>query len=163
MKQKLSKKLNKKGVSPVIATVLLIAMVIIIGLIIFFWFRGLTKEAITKFGGVNVELVCEDVQFQAAYSPAIGKISISNIGNVPLYDMKVKVSGTGRHKTIDLREIDSTWPLIGLRPGKSFLSQDLGSTLGDAQKIILIPVLIGSTASGEQTYVCHERYGYEIY
>ena len=163
MKKKLKKRANKKGVSPVIATVLLIAMVIIIGLIIFFWFRGLTKEAITKFGGVNIELVCEDVQFQAAYSPTIGTISISNIGNVPLYDMKLKISGTGRHKTVELREIDATWPVLGLRPGKSFLSQDLSSTLGEAQEILIIPVLLGSSSSGEQTYVCDERYGYEMY
>ncbi|MBM3228537.1 hypothetical protein FJZ20_01475 [Candidatus Pacearchaeota archaeon] len=166
MKQKLSKKtdkFNKKGVSPVIATVLLIAMVIIIGLIIFFWFRGLTKEAITKFGGVNVELVCEDVQFQAAYSPTVGTVSISNLGNVPIYDLRLKISGAGRHKTVELREIDATWPALGLRPGKSFLSQDLSSTIGEAQEILIIPVLLGSSSSGEQTYVCDERFGYEIY
>ena len=39
--------MNKKGVSPVIATVLLIAIVIVIGLIIFLWFRSLTKDALT--------------------------------------------------------------------------------------------------------------------
>jgi len=45
---------KKKGVSPVIATVLLIAMVVVIALIIFLWFRGLTKEAITKFDVRNL-------------------------------------------------------------------------------------------------------------
>ncbi len=163
MTNKMRKKLNKKGVSPVIATVLLIAMVIIIGLIVFFWFRGLTKEAITKFGGVNIELVCQDIQFQAAYSSTVGKLSISNIGNVPIYDMKLKISEEGKHKTVDLKEIDTSWPLVGLRPGKSFLSQDLSLTFGGAQKIIVIPVLVGSSTKGEQTYVCEERYGYEIF
>ena len=59
---------NKMGLSPVVATVLLIAMVIIIGIIIFLWFRGFTHESITKFGVRNVELVCGDVNFQATYS-----------------------------------------------------------------------------------------------
>ncbi|MAG78897.1 hypothetical protein CMI40_00795, partial [Candidatus Pacearchaeota archaeon] len=42
-------RINKKGVSPVIATVLLVAIVVIIGLIIFQWFRGMTQESIIKF------------------------------------------------------------------------------------------------------------------
>ena len=40
----LKEKLNKKGVSPVIATVLLVAMVIVLALIVFLWFRSLSKE-----------------------------------------------------------------------------------------------------------------------
>jgi len=45
---------HKKGLSPVIATMLLIAIVVVIGLIIFLWFRGMTEEAITKFDGTNI-------------------------------------------------------------------------------------------------------------
>ena len=40
---------RKKGLSPVIATVLLIGIVIALALIIFLWFRGTMKPAITKF------------------------------------------------------------------------------------------------------------------
>ena len=55
---------SKKGVSPVIATILLIGIVIVIGLIIFLWLRSLTQEAVTKFDK-NVELFCEDFNFDA--------------------------------------------------------------------------------------------------
>src|SRR3989344_4073857 len=75
---------SKRSVSPVIATILLIALVIIIALIVFQWMKGFTKEAITKFDGTNIELVCNDVQFEASYSN--GNLVISNIGNVPIYD-----------------------------------------------------------------------------
>ena len=63
-----NKKKNNKGVSPVVASVLLIAIVVVIAVIIFFWIRGVTEEAITKFDGTNVKLVCEDVSFEASYS-----------------------------------------------------------------------------------------------
>ena len=69
--------INKKGVSPIIATILLIALTIIIALIVFQWMKGFTKEAITKFDGTNIELVCNDVQFEASYSN--GNLVISNI------------------------------------------------------------------------------------
>ena len=48
--------MKKRGVSPVIATILLIGIVIVIALIVFLWLRGMQQEAITKFEGMNVEI-----------------------------------------------------------------------------------------------------------
>ena len=48
---------DKSGLSPVIATVLLVGLVVVSGLIIFMWFRGLTQEAVVKFDQ-NIQLVC---------------------------------------------------------------------------------------------------------
>ena len=67
---------KKKGVSPTIATVLLVVIVIIIGIVVFQWFRGFIKEAIEK-NGENVDLTCNDVSFKADYSSAI--LSILNL------------------------------------------------------------------------------------
>ena len=39
---------EKKGVSPIISTVLLIVIVIILAIIILLWSRGFVKEIITK-------------------------------------------------------------------------------------------------------------------
>ena len=150
---------NKKGISPVIATVLLIAMVVVIGLIIFLWFRGITREAITKFDGTNIELVCADVNFDAKYSD--GVLYVSNLGNVPIFGMDVKILGEGSHETKNLNEI-SDWPELGLNQGGTF-SEDISSDVGDANEIILIPVLIGSSSKGDNTFACNEdQYGYEI-
>ena len=149
---------NQKGVGPVIATVLLVGMVIVIGLIIFLWLRGFTQEAIVKFDK-NIELVCDEVQFEASYTG--GFISISNIGNIPIYEMKAKLSEGGNYETKGLKEI-STWPVKGLNQGKTF-SGDVGSEVGNAESITLTPVLVGSSESGERTFTCSEaRYGYKI-
>ncbi len=154
------KRLRKKGLSPVIATVLLVVMVVVIGLIIFLWFRGITEEAITKFDGKNIELVCEDVDFLSDYSVS-GILSILNEGNVPIFGMKVKISEQGSHETLDIKDLASGWPDIGLRQGGIF-SEALIGEFDDAEKVLIIPVLMGTSAQGDQSYVCGDRYGQDL-
>jgi len=143
----------KKAMSPVIATMLLIAIVIVLALIVFLWFRGITEEAVTKFEGTNVKLVCEDVSFDASYSN--GEIYIMNTGNVPIYKMRVKSFTNGSHTTETLTE---NWPAYGLTQGGTYS----GGISGTPNKIILIPILIGHSKRGDVTYTCEERFGYEI-
>lgn len=149
---------NKRGVSPVIATVLLIAMVVVIGLIVFLWFRNFSEEAITKFDDKNVKLICqEDVLFEASYSE--GELVISNLGNVPIYNMKIKKISAGSYTTINLNTLSSNWPSSGLNEGEVF--SDAISLSED--KITLIPTLIGKTDKGNQkTYTCDEKDGKDI-
>lgn len=158
----MKKSKSKKGISPVIATVLLIAMVIVIALIIFLWFKGITEETITKFGQKNIKLVCRDVKFDASYSG--GVLSISNTGTVPLYSMKLKISSGGSYITKDLKEeLPSDWPELGLNQGASF-SADISNIekVQTADEITLIPVLVGTSKEGEKKYTCDEKQGYEI-
>jgi flagellin-like protein len=151
---------SKKGVSPVIATVLLISMVVVIAVIVFIWFRSMTKEAITKFGDTNIELVCNDVMFDASYDHS-GLLSIVNTGNVPIFGMKIKAVTSGKKEQFDLKEI-SNWPAFGLNSGSTF-SSDVGADVGDPDQIILTPVLLGTSDSGDKSFVCDEKqYGVEI-
>ena len=148
----------KKGVSPVIATILLIALVIIIALIVFQWMKGFTKEAVTKFDGTNIKLVCDDVQFDASYSDET--LTISNLGNVPINNFDIKSEYSGGHDTINLKTENSDFK--GLNQGGIFseeISFDPVPT-----KIILIPILLGVNKDGEQkTQACEERQGKEIF
>ena len=147
---------NKRGVSPVIATILLIALVIIIALIVFFWMKGFTKEAITKFDGENIALVCDDVQFDASYST--GTLTISNIGNVPIYNFNIKSEYAGGHDTFNLKEKNSDF--AGLSQGGIFSE----TITIEADTITLIPILLGVNKDGEQkTQACEERQGKEIF
>ncbi|OYT36799.1 hypothetical protein B6U91_00275 [Candidatus Pacearchaeota archaeon ex4484_71] len=144
---------SKRGISPIVASMLLVAMVIVIGLIIFLWFRGMTEEAITKFDGTNIKLVCEEVQFDASYSG--DKVYVLNTGDVPIYKMKAMLFGDGSHTTKTL--VDG-WPEDGLLQGDAY-----SGTLPDsAEKIVLVPVLIGHSEKGNAAYTCDERNGYEL-
>ena len=153
---------DSKGVSPVIATVLLITMVVVIALIIFVWFSNINKEAITKFDGTNVELVCNDVRFEASYS--LGELSVSNSGNVPLYSMKLKILSEGSYSTTDIRDVtNSNWPLKGLNSGAVFSSAEI-SEISGADQVFLIPVLIGiSEDTGEEKlHTCADSFEKEV-
>ncbi len=141
---------KEKGLQPVVATILLVVMVIIIGLIFFLWFRGMTEEKITKFGGENVKLVCDDVYFEADYSGTT--LYLANSGNVPIFGMELKAYKPGSHTTENLREFSNVWPDAGLNQGGTF-SDDINI---QADEIVLVPVLIGETDTGKKTYVCDE-------
>jgi|TARA_Y100000310_G_C20654798_1_gene801421 flagellin-like protein len=145
---------NEKAVSPVIATVLLIGMVIVISSIVFFWFKGITQEAIVKFDK-NIELVCDEIQFEADYSVEEGVLAISNIGNVPIYNMKLKISDGGDFETKDLNTLFTNWKSGGLNPGR-FFSEDISSHITGSDSITLTPVLAGSSESGDRTHECSQ-------
>ncbi len=151
--------MGKRGISPVIATVLLIAMVLVIGLIVFMWLRGLTQEAVTKFEGENIELACDDVQFSASYSE--GFLFISNTGNIPIYEINLKILREGSHETKNLKDVSINWPDLGLNQGGTF-SGDISSEVSDTNEIILIPILLGRSGEGERTFTCDEQFGYNI-
>jgi flagellin-like protein len=140
---------NKKGISPVIATVLLIAMVIVMGLIVFLWVKNMVGETVEKFEK-NIELVCEEVSFDADYYD--GYLYLSNMGIVPIFGIKVKIFGEGSHETVDLGEIIDNWPEAGLNIGGTFEGEiSLDSSI---KKIELIPVLVGDSDDGRKTYTC---------
>lgn len=147
---------NKRAVSPVVATTLLVAMVVVIGLIIFLWFRSFNQEAVTKFGGTNIDLVCKDVKFDSSYSG--GSIFLSNIGNVPVYSFELQIQGAGSSQTLDITNATSSWPNTGLNQGGVFTGDISGSVSG-ASKMTVIPVLRGTTSKGIRTHVCDSQYG----
>lgn len=152
----MKKRFNKKAMSPVISTVLLISLVIVIAAIIFLWWRSISQDAITKFGNTNIELVCEEVKFDAQYSG--GSLSIKNLGTVPIYRMNVKITSAGSHET---KEIDDEWwPETGLNQGG--LASGSLSGVSDTESITVIPILMGSSKDGKKSFECDEQYGNKI-
>jgi len=144
----------KKAVSPIVATVLLISIVIALGLIVFFWMKGITKEAITKFGNENIELACEKVNFDAGYS--YSGLDVSNTGTVSIYKFNIKIYSNQGYTTESIQG--------PLNSGEVLTNQDasLTNSIDSAEKIILIPVLLGNSNSGKVAYVCDDRYGKEV-
>jgi len=87
---------DKRALSPIVATVLLIALVLVLAIIIFLWAKGFISEQIEKFGQ-PVESVCEDVSFdvQLVNREMTGyELEIANRGNVAIYNFDIKgISG----------------------------------------------------------------------
>ncbi len=148
---------KKKGISPTVATILLVALVITIGLIIFAWFKSTAREAVTKFGDKNIELVCDDVEFDASYSNRV--LYVSNLGNVPIYSLNLKEYQQDGYVTEDIRDISESWPAAGLSQGGTFSEK---IDFSRATRVILIPILAGNSESGQKTVPCEEKDGIEI-
>lgn len=147
---------KKRGISPVIATVLLVGMVVVVGLIVFIWFRGFVGESATK-NGKNIKLVCEDVDFDADYSG--GTLSVVNTGNIPIFQLNLKLEGDKSYSTEEIDDGIEEWGAVGLVPGDTF---SYTKSYTNYEKITVIPVLIGTSDKGKKTYVCEGQYGKEI-
>jgi len=80
--------MTKKGLSPVIATLLLVAIVISLSTIVFIWARGFIKEAVQK-NGMPAEQACEGINLVATYSS--GRLQISNNGDVPVHKFTASI------------------------------------------------------------------------
>ena len=67
--------MDRRGLSPIIATVLLISLVLVLASIIFLWARAFLPEQIQKFES-PIEDACKNVVFDASVSENI--ITIQN-------------------------------------------------------------------------------------
>lgn len=153
---------NKKGLSPIITTVLLIALVVVIIAVIFLWFRGMVGEGITKFGE-NVNLVCRKINFDADYSS--DTLNIVNNGNVPIYEFNLKIGNGGTYSTTNIREVTcdgDCWPKTGLNMGGSYSKRMSSFIPESATELELVPILFGSANSGKKRFICEGDYGKKL-
>jgi flagellin-like protein len=158
---KLTRRINsKKGLSPVVATILLIAIVVILAIIIFLWARGFVAERAEKFGRA-VELSCEDVNFDTGVFLDDGNgpcnqgefiLEIVNRGDIPLYGFEVKdLSDPG---SVIVNEILTNTVSIG-----QSAQLCLGSSVGADSELLIIPVILGQTDSGKIAHTCPDHLG----
>ena len=140
----------KKGVSPVIATVLLIGLTIAIGTTIFLGAKKMQQKTILV-EGENAGLACDTVSFEATYSDE--RIYLSNTGNIPLHNFKIKISKGSAYETEYIDQITSDWG-DGIEGGGGF-SSDIDLDF-DVEKIVLIPILLGDSEGGKETFECPE-------
>jgi len=148
--------MKKRGVSPVIATVLLIAVVVILAIIIFLWASGFVGERAEKFGSA-VELSCDNTNFEVGLveygcDPNY-QLDILNKGNVPLYGFVVKEKGSADVKvktSVDKQTITT---------GSSAQFCLDGVSTFDETEAVVIPVILGQTESGKVKHTCGDQFG----
>lgn len=123
---------QKKGLSPIITTVLLVVIALVLASVIFMWATGFFKEQISK-SGQPIDTICKDMNLQVAVTGA-NELSINNQGDYPLYKITIRVSGSGTSNKED-KEVD-------ILPGSSGV---IISTLQlSGATVEVIPILLGS-------------------
>lgn len=142
---------NKKAVSPVISTILLIMIAVTTAIIILIWARGFVKEAVTKeIVGVEkrAEKLCSEIELQTSIFEE-GNLYIRNAGNIPINSFKIKTTSGGNSA---ISEVDK-----GISPGEDIQIYDNDYRVYDEVK--LIPVLLGKAKSGIEKFECPEEGG----
>jgi len=147
---------KKRGLSPVMATVLLVGMTVVLATIIFLWATFFIGEAIAKEGQA-IELLCDQIKFKAdAYG---GKLYVENTGSVPLYGMEIREKGFFGD-IVGVPNFRGSQVLAG-----ETVNVDLPGEVEDRDTIIVIPLLLGEVEdepSRKKAHVCDVDYGKEI-
>jgi flagellin-like protein len=144
---------KKRGLSPVMATILLVAIAIILAVIIFLWARNFLEESITK-NDRKVEQSCEDVVFKAeAYN---NRLYVENTGTVPIYRVELQL----KQVFGDITQIPD-WEGTGIRQGETADSA-LPPEATPTDTIVVMPILLGETDTRKKPHPCGESYGVEI-
>ncbi|MEM3405764.1 MAG: archaellin/type IV pilin N-terminal domain-containing protein [Candidatus Pacearchaeota archaeon] len=140
-------KKDKRAISPVIATLLLVVIVIILVLIVFIWAKSFIKESIQK-KEKPAQQVCGEIRLEVYYNKDSGEISFSNIGNYPIYSLQLRLKEKGKIKNYEINKSI----LIGA--GESIKDD----SLKNKDSIEVIPVILGENEKGKKTqYTCKEN------
>lgn len=147
--------MKKRGVSPVIATILLVAIVIILAVIIFLWAKGFIAEELVK-NDRAVDTWCDDVDFRFGIAKADCeenwfKLDFVNDGDIPIYGFVIKEISTG-NVVVQTPVEDGT-----ITVGQTYSTPCRSFTIGD--DLMAIPMILGETESGKQSHTCSDVYG----
>lgn len=148
--------MKQRGLSPVVATALLITIAVILASILFFWARGLLTEHNQKFGE-TIENACADVNFKAE---AFGEnISILNRGNVPIYALDIRSENTGQGSVIAIKTFRSKDGAkeVTIPQGSSAEISLVGYEIQTGNTLLIQPVLLGSKGGQSEVYVCEDK------
>lgn len=131
-------KLDKKGLSPVVASVLLVALTIVIAGIIFIWAKGFIDANISK-GGEKIENLCNAVDYDVARIENTDEIEVINRGNINIYHLDIKMYDSDGNSEVGKFKfnIDAG----SSKTGEIYLYMKDGSR---PEKITVYPALIGT-------------------
>lgn len=144
--------MNKRALSPVIATVLLIALVLILASIVYFWASAFLPEQLEKSGG-PIENICAEVKLVAEYDSTSKELKILNQGNIPIYSAKI---GLKEGFSFEFFEESDMASIKANEIGVYAVTADIQP--GD--QLIIVPVLLGENTKQERkSFVCDTDYG----
>ena len=146
---------GKRGLSPVIASVLMIMLVLVLAAMIFLWARGFISEQIEKFGK-PVDELCGSVDFRVESiednTGRIVELEILNRGNVAIWHLDVKMFKDGNS---EISKFD-----FQVNAGAA-VKEDVTLVMEDGSEpdeTIVYPAILGSVRgkSSNKAFTCTE-------
>ena len=138
---------RKRGVSPVVATVLLITMAIVLIAIIYIWARAAIGEGITK-SSEGITNVCDKVSLDITLDKVNGRANIANTGaSVTVYGVALRDNNGNLFNCINLNI-----PPGGVESSLLVSNSCNGAVAGNVESII--PILLDDNL---QEYNCEKN------
>jgi len=150
----MKREFNRKGVSPIISTSILIVIVIILAIIILLWAKGFVKEAVLKEIAGNekrAEDFCREVKMRAILNED-NSFGFENTGSIPIFKYKLKLESNGGSS---VRTIEKS-----VNPGYSSIVEN--EKYSDYESVKIIPILLGKVKGNTQEYECPEVNGVDV-
>ena len=148
---------SKRALSPVVASVLLVALVLVLASIIFLWARGFIGEQIEK-GDKSISAMCEEVSFSFDLiedpRSISGKyqIELVNNGNIPIFKFTIvkKLAGTEERFDYDI----TVQPQKAIREPLNLLIDGK-----EPEQVTIYPVLLGEVVgeNSNRGYTCNDQ------
>ena len=136
---------NKRGISPVVASVFMILLVMVLASIIFLWARGFVGEQIDKFG-TPIEDSCAKVDL--SINMYDNELEVLNRGNVDVRNLNIKRIHEGNSEvTLFASQIDSG------ATARGFVNLEMEDGMTMPDEIIAYPVLVGNVQGNERNNV----------
>jgi hypothetical protein len=146
--------MKKHGLSSVIETVMLVAIVMVSAAIVFLWVSEFIPAPITLFES-PVELSCPDLNFEAGVFDCPNCVlEINNPGNIPLYGINLKIISAGSVTPNEIiHEIESG--------NGASIPLDFEILTGDELRVV--PIIAGVTDEGTKVpHTCDDIFGFRI-
>ena len=135
----MNKRVDSRGLSPVIASVMMILLVLVLAALIFLWARGFMYEQVEKFGK-PIEQLCDSVDFEIQRIG--GDLDVVNRGDVSIRYLEIEMSKGG----------DSTIEEFNFQVDAGESVRDQATLLMDGNvvpdEIVAYPVLLGNVKGG---------------
>ena len=156
--------INKKGLSPIVATSILIVIVIILAIIILLWARGFIKEAVIKEiagSSKRAEEFCREIGMRGFVNED-NSFGFENTGTIPIFAYRINLEESGSSEIIRVGNEKGG----SVNPGSIVIITD--SIVKDIQpyssydSVKIIPVLLGKVEGSTQSYDCPEINGIDI-
>ena len=161
IKWNMKRGINKKGLSPIVATSILIVIVIILAIIILLWARGFIKEAVIKEiagSSKRAEEFCREIGMRGFVNED-NTFGFENTGTIPIFAYRINLEESGSSNIIRVGNDQGG----SVNPGDTvIISHSSVKPYSSYESVKIIPVLLGKVEGSTQSYDCPEINGIDI-
>ena len=151
--------INKRGLSPIVATSILIVIVIILAIIILLWARGFIKEAVIKEiagSSKRAEEFCREIGMRGFVNED-NSFGFENTGTIPIFAYRINLEESGSSEIIRVGNDKGG----SVNPGDTVIISNF-QPYSSYDSVKIIPVLLGKVEGSTQSYDCPEINGIDI-